>query len=123
METEWRTIAGTTGLYQVSNQGQVRRRRWRWTIDRAGTDGPQRVRVEIEPRPLRPSFSGKGHRRVMMSVNGRTIRRNVAHLVGEAFLPPLSSDQESFGLIDPKRRDDYSLANVGRRGADGVMKP
>lgn len=120
MDIEWRVVEGTNGLYEVSNTGEVRRRRWRWTVNPAIPT--RQERLEVEPRPVRISRTGQGYGRVTFSVNGITQRRGLAEVVGSAFLPPLASDRESYVLRDGTRRDDYSVANIARRGADGALR-
>lgn len=73
----WKPVYGFEGLYEVSDQGLVRR-----------VIGYQR-RVEII---LRPNPDHHGYLRVKLSANGRQTTHSVHKLVAEAFLGPLAAD-------------------------------
>lgn len=82
MEAEtWRPIAGYEGLYEVSNQGQVRSLPHR-TSSRFG--------LKMSPgRVLKPFIARNGYYRVDLSKDGKSRRMSVHRLVALSFVPPV----------------------------------
>ena len=84
MQEVWLPVVGYEGLYEVSDQGQVR------SLDRAVVQmnrGGNCVRV-YAGRVLRQVPDAKGYQKVCLSKEGRHKSRSVHHLVLEAFVGP-----------------------------------
>ena len=86
----WRPVSGTSGLYEVSNFGEVRRTR--------------------PVRTLKPSDDGKGYFRVNLSINGAVSMHYVAHLVAQEFIGP-RPDRNEVRHLDGNPANN-SLANL-----------
>ena len=86
---EWRPVPEYEGLYEVSDQGQVR------SVDRMVIYSDRRQRW-YPGVMLRPAPSGKvvPHLCVALSVNGRPKTRQVHQLVMEAFVGPCPEGQQ-----------------------------
>ncbi len=76
---QWKPIKGYEGIYEVSNDGQVRvivaRRRW-------------------QPRVLSPGSDRYGYKRISLRINGETKGYAVHRLVAKAFLGNISDGKE-----------------------------
>src|SRR5574343_1484931 len=71
----WLPVAGTNGIYEISDRGNVRR---------------------AQPlRMLKGSNDGKSYLRVNLSINGRVTTRYIAHMVLEAFVGPRPEGNEA----------------------------
>lgn len=81
---EWRAIPGYEGIYEVSDLGRVR------SLARIDAQGNRRSGKVLSP-DVRPS----GHLRVTLSLDGRTKRRWVHHLVLTEFVGPRPPDTEA----------------------------
>lgn len=81
MTREWRDVVGYEGLYQVSNDGKVRRK----------------------PIPLKPGKTGKRKRTsiVVLCKNGKPRTHTISHLVLEAFVSPRPEGYEACHHPDP----------------------
>lgn len=80
MSEQWRPIAGYEGLYEVSDQGQVRRS--------APGKGTRVGKV------LCPQRHPRGYRMVALSCQGKQRYYLIHRLVSEAFLGPIPDDRE-----------------------------
>ncbi|MBD9544254.1 HNH endonuclease [Ensifer sp. ENS04] len=69
----WKPVVGYEGLYEVSDMGQVKSLNYRMT-------GREQI--------LKPQLSGKGYHSVLLSRNGKQVRRKNHQLEAEAFLGP-----------------------------------
>lgn len=81
---EWRDIPEYEGIYQVSNQGEVR------SLDRIITYRDGRTRKK-KGTALRQFTWGHGYRYVMLSKHNESEKKYVHHLVLEAFVGPRPS--------------------------------
>lgn len=79
MAEVWRDVAGYEGLYQVSNQGNVR------SIDRTITDGC-RTRL-YKGKHLKQFIDHRGYKVVTLSNQGKLKQIKVHRLVAAAFIP------------------------------------
>lgn len=77
MAEEWRDVVGYEGHYAVSSEGRVK--------------SFKRKRARI----LRPDTDSDGYRTVVLSMNTKTKRRRVHHLVLEAFVGPRRRGREA----------------------------
>lgn len=74
----WKDIAGYEGLYQVSNEGRVKR---------IGAYKNQHGREWIGNRILKPATKSNGYMFVGLSKNGKVSNKYIHRLVAEAFIP------------------------------------
>ena len=74
----WKDIAGYEGLYQVSNEGRVKR---------IGAYKNQHGREWISNRILKPATKSNGYMFVGLSKNGKVSNKYIHRLVAEAFMP------------------------------------
>lgn len=79
MQETWRDVPGYEGLYQVSNQGNVR------SVDRLVID-TNRKRL-YKGKQLNPILDRKGYKFVILSRQGRLKNMKVHRLVAMAFIP------------------------------------
>ena len=88
---EWRPVPGYEGLYEVSNDGQVR------SLDRPPRDG----RAGTRGRVMRATRSGRGgYLAVGLSKEGKVTRVTVHRLVALAFLGETQGDGPVVRHID-----------------------
>lgn len=80
MQEQWKPVEGYEGLYEVSDQGNIRR-----------------VRTTYK-RPLRKIVQKSGQRVVVLSKNSERATFTVAQLVAKAFLPPKTEERIRFVL-------------------------
>jgi len=88
---EWRAIPGYEGLYEVSDQGNVRRI------------------VENSARLLRPSVSNSGYQTVSLSKRGRQRSYFVHQLVTLAFIGPEPLPDIQVHHINSNREDNRAV--------------
>src|SRR5688572_4688564 len=95
MMEDWRDVVGWEGIYQVSDQGRVRRIK----------QGPG-----TKTGVLKASVSGNGYPMVSLCYDGRINKRTVHSLVAQAFFGPPPVGQE----VNHKNtnRDDARLENL-----------
>lgn len=79
MTEVWKDIAGYEGLYQVSNQGNVR------SLDRVSEHNFS-GKITLKGTEKKPSFDGK-YLFVVLSKEGKRKQVTVHRLVAEAFIP------------------------------------
>lgn len=92
MTEQWRAIAGYEGLYEVSDQGNVRSLHWN------------------PPRILRAGTTAAGYKLVCLAKAGRSTSYNVHQLVLETFVGPRPEGSECcHGAGGPA---DNRLANL-----------
>lgn len=71
-QEEWRDVVGYEGLYEVSNQGMIRR------------SFINNVRVN---RIVKPHITYGGYLRLCLSANGKSKQHSVHRIVAMAFIP------------------------------------
>jgi hypothetical protein len=76
----WKDVAGYEGLYQVSNEGQVKS--LARTIVRS--DGQNKT---IEEKVLKSGMSSKGYLQINLCRNGKQKTVKIHRLVAETFIP------------------------------------
>lgn len=76
---EWRPVVGYEGVYEVSNDGQVKR-----------VAGGQGARPGIRKQGRHPN----GYMQIALSMNNRTATKKVHRLVAEAFIGPCPEGME-----------------------------
>lgn len=79
----WRPVPGYEGLYEVSDQGQVR------SLDRLNSRGHR-----IKGRVLSPSSKSKGYKQVVLHKEGKALTRTVHLIVLTAFVGPRPEGEE-----------------------------
>ena len=97
-EELWKTIKGYEGIYQVSNNGQVR------SLNRTITDCRGRKQI-IKEKILKPENVDDGYERVSLCRNGGQKHHRVATLVYEAFNGPIPKGLE-IDHINGNNRDN-----------------
>lgn len=81
MREKWKDIPGYKGLYEVSNQGQVR------SIRRTWFSGPEhRIAREVLPKIKMSKPDGGGYLRVTLSKKGKKNRISIHTLVLNTFV-------------------------------------
>lgn len=103
MSEQWRPVVGWEGLYEVSDQGQVR------SVDRVivRNDGQART---FRGRILRPGVNRHGYPMVHLSRPGEMKTKKVHRLVLEAFVGP--SPEGAEGCHNNGDRADARLENL-----------
>lgn len=86
MIESWKAIPGWEGLYEVSDQGRVRR-----LLRRCGT-GAMRLGA---PAIVTPKGTGKGYLGVTLARSGKKTRRYIHALMLEAFVGPAPPGHEA----------------------------
>lgn len=101
--TTWLPIEDYEGLYEVSDEGQIR------SLDRwiGGTNGTRRFRHGCL---LKPALSTNGYLTVWLSKDGARSTRCVHQVVAYAFLGPCPEGQQI--LHGPGGRTDNSVTNL-----------
>lgn len=83
MTPEWRAVEGYKGLYEVSNDGRVRR-----------VAGPDSRGHHRQQREMRSAVDGPGYRIVALCKNGKMRTLRVHRLVARAFIGPCPAGKE-----------------------------
>jgi hypothetical protein len=91
-EQEWRDVCGYGGVYQVSNDGCVRRAK--------GGPGAKAGRI------LKPSLLSTGYLKVSLSVNDKAKTCKVHQLVAMAFIPN-TDDKDEVDHVDRDRQNNH----------------
>ena len=115
MNEVWRDVVGAEGFYEVSNLGNVRSIRTNF--------GNPRIRL------LKPQITHDGYMRCSLSINGKKIKKHIAHMVLEAFVGPRpKGSQACHGPRGKSQNDlrnlrwDTPEANYADRTATGFMR-
>jgi len=98
MEEVWKDIAGYEGLYQVSNQGNVR------SLDRVSAHSLS-GKITLKGKDVAKSFNGR-YLFVNLTKEGKTKRLLIHRLVAEAFIPNQN------GLPCVNHKDENKKNNV-----------
>jgi hypothetical protein len=88
-EEQWRPVVGYEGLYEVSDQGRVRR---------------------LSSGAIKASFDRWGYRKVALTMRGETKGKLIHVLVAEAFIGPRGKGKVV--CHGPNGQDDNSLGNL-----------
>lgn len=95
---QWKNIKETNGIYQVSNEGRVKR---------VGKYRNQFIEWESE-HILKPAIHDRGYLFVQLSINNKIYRRYVHRLVAEAFIPNLENKPTVNHIDGNKLNNDVS---------------
>lgn len=107
---EWRTIPGFEGMYEVSDQGQVR------SIDRTVIDSRGHQR-RYRGQSMRQSDHYSGYKLIRLCVDGKYTSTSVHALVAAAFIGPRPGDADVNHIDGHKANNRPSnLEYVSRKG-------
>lgn len=110
MTATWAPIPGWEGLYEASDQGEIR------SLDRMsfGAHRPGRV--------LKPSSTSKGYRIVVLCRDAVRTAYPVHRLVAEAFLGPMPAGMQTRHLDDDKTNNAAANLAYGTRAENEADK-
>lgn len=104
---QWKDVIGYEGLYQVSDQGRVKRVK--------GKDSIGRPRPEKILKPSRSQSTGKGYSQVNLSKNGKIKSGRIHVMMAEAFL-----DMDTSSGVGFKDGDTSNLSLDNLVALDGA---
>jgi hypothetical protein len=96
--SEWRWVPGYEGIYEVSDEGDVR------SVDRVQVFSDGRSRA-YRGQPIKGEIDRDGYRRVWLSRNGEHRKRGVHVLVAGAFIGPRPRGSWALHADDNKSRN------------------
>jgi hypothetical protein len=107
--TQWLPVIGYEGIYEVSDQGEVR------SVDREVCDSVGVLR-KYKSTVLKPRTNCRGYPVVNLCRNGRPQTRKVHQLVADAFdVPRLSGATEVCHLVNDRTRNTFDNLYWGTR--------
>lgn len=95
----WKDIAGYEGLYQVSDQGEIR------SLDKTLQIRPNCI-ITRKGKIMKPEVSNKGYLRIILYKNDKKKHFSIHRLVAKAFIP----NPENLDTINHKDENKFNNA-------------
>jgi hypothetical protein len=115
----WKAIPGYEGMYEVSDEGEVR------TLEREWVSGMNTRRM-VKPGLKKQTKDKDGYPRVTLCLKGKKARKRVHQLVTEAFIGPQPKGMQVRHLdhsCDNNRLDNLCYGTAKENAADRHANP